>query len=340
MHAQKALLASIIGMATTLIGLDQAHAWGRRGHAIVCETAAYLAAEKSPKAAFLKKHSFDLGYYCNVPDFTWKKGDLYQKEWFNHFMDMEIFERAFKEPSETKIEKPFALDRLEFEKTFPKVGIEAGRAFWRIRELFSELEKHETALAKTDVTALKAEERLKIQAEWLVTAGAIGHYVGDLAQPLHVSENYDGQLSEQKGIHAWFEDDVVDELFIGSVAKGLESDVMTSAARKWRKNGERWMKLPVLTVIEELAQESNKALKELLKIDRKIGRKDLKKAARAYRPMIVEQMALGSIALSTLWQKHVAFDYEGKKFYNFVGEPAWLPYPKAPEAKPTPQQSK
>jgi DNA-directed RNA polymerase specialized sigma24 family protein len=40
----------------------------------------------------------------------------------------------------------------------------------------------------------------------------MGHYVADLAQPLHVTENHDGQLTGQKGLHHWFEENVVDAL--------------------------------------------------------------------------------------------------------------------------------
>jgi hypothetical protein len=54
-------------------------AWGRRGHSIVCQTAAYLASSE-PKGDFLKNHSFDLGYYCNVPDFIWKEPATYSQD--------------------------------------------------------------------------------------------------------------------------------------------------------------------------------------------------------------------------------------------------------------------
>jgi len=39
----------------------------------------------------------------------------------------------------------------------------------------------------------------------LLEAARIGHYVADLHQPLHTTENYDGQLSGNRGIHSRFE---------------------------------------------------------------------------------------------------------------------------------------
>src|SRR4051812_23773632 len=97
-----------IVLFSLLLTYSSAHAWGRRGHSIVCQSAATLASVES-KGKFLKNHSFDIGYYCNVPDFIWKEPSTYALEKSNHFMDMEIFERALKG---SKVEKPYELDRL------------------------------------------------------------------------------------------------------------------------------------------------------------------------------------------------------------------------------------
>ncbi len=39
----------------------------------------------------------------------------------------------------------------------------------------------------------------------LKNSAEIGHYIADAHVPLHTSENYDGQLTGQKGIHAFWE---------------------------------------------------------------------------------------------------------------------------------------
>lgn len=36
-------------------------------------------------------------------------------------------------------------------------------------------------------------------------AADLGHYIGDLHQPLHLTKNYDGQLTNQKGVHSRYE---------------------------------------------------------------------------------------------------------------------------------------
>lgn len=39
----------------------------------------------------------------------------------------------------------------------------------------------------------------------LKNSAELGHYIADAHVPLHASENYDGQLTDQKGIHAFWE---------------------------------------------------------------------------------------------------------------------------------------
>ena len=44
-----------------------------------------------------------------------------------------------------------------------------------------------------------------------LTAADLGHYVGDGFMPLHITANYDGQLTSQKGIHRRYEETMIDQ---------------------------------------------------------------------------------------------------------------------------------
>ena len=289
-----------------------AFAWGRRGHALVNETAAILLADRKLEGAeMLKDRSFDLGYLANVPDLIWKKPETYKQESINHFMDMEIFERAI---PKDKLADAFAMSRAEFEKTYPQVEEKAGRSFWRIREMMAKLETIAAELKKTDLTQ---EKRFAVQLEWLNTAGVMGHYVGDLAQPLHVTENYDGQMTDQKGVHRFFEDVVVDEFGPGELEAAVYKKAKTLKNDLTGKD--------ILVLLEDLATTSNKNIPDLLKIDKKIGRTDVKKAREAYRKMIIDRMALGSLYLAELWSRRLGFKYDGDKFYDFEPSPKFIP---------------
>jgi hypothetical protein len=40
-------------------------------------------------------------------------------------------------------------------------------------------------------------------------ASDLGHYVGDAHQPLHITQNYDGGMSNQRGVHSRYESDLI-----------------------------------------------------------------------------------------------------------------------------------
>lgn len=72
------------------------------------------------------------------------------------------------------------------EKTLQKMGILP----WYIQEMMEKLTKAFREKRKTEILFLAAD---------------LGHYLGDANMPLHTSVNHDGQLTDQKGIHSFFE---------------------------------------------------------------------------------------------------------------------------------------
>ncbi len=318
----------------TFSSTPKAFAWGRTGHDLSARVAAQIVSETT-KRPFYKAHGFDLGYYSNVPDLIWKKPATYDVEWTNHFMDLEIFDREIKKAIEESRfpakEDPFDLSRAAFEAKFPAVPASAGRAFWRIREMEKRLQKTSELLKQKDI--LK-EERHRLQLEWLIVAGTLGHYVSDLSQPLHVTENYDGQMTDQKGIHGHFEDNLVDELW-----PSIDMQVYKEADRIWEKEQNMLAGKTSLALIKELAMSSGKDTEEILKRDKKTPRDDLKKAGEVYRPIIVRRLAAGAVVLAEIWRRHSNWQPNEEKFFSFTGEPAYIEPPKAaPTPTPAPKQ--
>ncbi len=332
-NARRTLALGFI-IAAFSLGSAEALAWGRTGHDLSSRVAAHLVSQSNGKG-FYKSRSFDLGYYGNVPDLIWKKPATYQIEWFNHFMDLEIFEREFKKAIEegrwSAKEDPYELSRSAFDSKFPAIPQSAGRAYWRIRELEKRLSATADLLKQKDI--LK-DERHRLQLEWLVVAGTLGHYVSDLSQPLHVTENYDGQLTDQKGIHAHFEDTLVDELW-----PSIDMQVFKEADRVWAKEQNILAGKTTIALLKELAVTSSKDLDEILKRDKKAPREDLKKSIEIYRPIIVRRMAAGSVVLAEIWRRHSNWQPNEEKFFSFAGEPAYIESPK-PTPTPTPAPKK
>ncbi len=317
----KCILISVLFLIST-----QAFAWGKQGHAIINQTAAYLLAEESDKN-FLREHAFDLEYFSNVPDIIWKQEKTFAVETPQHFMDMEIFERIlkFEKPklfSKSKIKlslklpEALLLDREEFDKKYPEITAKAGRSWWRIRELFDALKKQSQFLADPKISP---KERRELQAKWLVLAGVIGHYVGDLSQPLHCTENYDGQLSGQKGIHSYFEDKMVNLL-----SPQLNAEVFKAAQKLWPKYLKQSQDSSVTVLIAQLTFESQQQVKKLLELDKKNNRKKTIENAKLYKKMIIDQMAIGAVTLADLWSRNLDWKYDGQSFYNFTSTPDYI----------------
>lgn len=304
----------VVGLGCFIFTTQNAWAWGKRGHQTVGEVAAILASLE-PNSEFLRFKSYDMGFYNNVPDIVWKRPATNKSERNEHFMDMEIFDRAFAKKSIT--DDPYKLSRAEFEKKFPEIKSEAGRAFWRVREMVDRLEKITTKLRA--LGNKKSKEKQKLQEEWLVLAGTMGHYIADLSQPLHVSENYDGQLTDQKGVHSYFEDQVVDELYPQVMVK------VTKAAKKaWpdfkKKNAEK----STLELMREMTLQSSGKLKTLLDFDKKGGRKSLNKDAARFEPIVVDSLTSGALVLAEIWRRNLNWQFDsGSRFY-FNGEPSHI----------------
>ncbi|MEC7527428.1 MAG: zinc dependent phospholipase C family protein, partial [Bacteroidota bacterium] len=91
------------------------------------------------------------------------------------------------------------------EDTLKKYGISP----WNIQWMLQKLTK---AFQEKDL-----ERILKYSAE-------LGHYIGDAHVPLHTTENYNGQLTNQKGIHGFWESRIP-ELFYN------EYDFITGKAK-------------------------------------------------------------------------------------------------------------
>ncbi len=304
----------IVLFASTLFFTSSALAWGKRGHEMVGNLSAQLLAKEHPQGKFLLQHSFDMGYYNNVPDLVWKVDpEIYKKEGHQHYLDIEIFERAF---SKKKDESPWNSSRTEFFKKYPDIDNKAGRSPWRIEELSQKLKGITQQLQKK---SLNKKEKHQLQEQWLVTAGVLGHYIADLAQPLHVSENHDGQLSRQKGLHHWFEENIIDDLH-----PSLAEPVFQKARSEWKAFYEKNAKKSPFELSLELAKNSHAALQRVLDIDKKQGRASEAKVSAAYKELAIERLSTGVLYLSLLWSQNLGWDYNGDHFFNFVPAPAYI----------------
>ena len=274
-------------------------AWGPRGHEVVNRSAAELS--KTPLAAFLETNKNRVGTLSLIPDSHWKKPATAENEKPMHFFHWDSYgESAIKD----------RIPNIKFSEVQQSVGfdfvVDNGSAAWRVHSLYVDL-----------VSALKTKD-------WntaLQMIGVMGHYVGDMAQPMHASVDYDGQSIGQPGVHKYFETTLVDRIgrdeLVAAVttrAKGLEIKLVS---------GEHSGAVVVGTIVEE-AVTSHQSLAEVLKHFAKKPYQD-----GPLGDLVQLHLARGAITLALIWDQ--AFNDSGLKASDLpmkplsVANPDWMP---------------
>jgi hypothetical protein len=303
------LTGTLPGFALVFFNVESASAWARRGHSLIAQAAAYNLADEN---VGLKERSFDLEYYSNTPDFIWKDDDKVKSiERTEHFMNLEVFQR------ETKSKKvPFEADRIAFFKKYPSIPVTAGRAYWRVAELSDDFASVTKDLRASDQSDIKKHHEL--QAKWFLLAGIIGHYIGDLSMPLHVSENYDGAMTKQNGIHRYFEGDSVDQIF-----PEIAGEVIRRTKAQWNQFHSAHKDKSAFDMAIELGEDSFAKKNELLELDKIKGR-NLKNASAQYRTLILERLTKSALFLSEIWSRNLGWKFNTDKFFIFTEKPEYI----------------
>jgi len=180
-RARAALVLGAIALALP----SPAAAWGLGAHRWVATRAAELVRERCP--ALVEGRPSVLPAAAVEPD-TVLKGRDGRREAVRHFMNLDHYGpppfRAL--PRDRRAaEARFGRQTIEREGTLPWYGAAVAH---RLRD---ELRHGDLAAAR-------------------VTAGHLAHYAADATMPLHATENHDGQLTRQSGIHRRVETTLVD----------------------------------------------------------------------------------------------------------------------------------
>jgi hypothetical protein len=162
--------------------------WGFYGHKKINRLAVFTL----PKEifSFYKKHIEFITAHAVDPD---KRRYATEGEAPRHYIDIDHYIHTGEDPFDVVPKKwNEAVDKFS-EDTLQAYGIIP----WHINVMINRLTK---AFKEKDLDYI-----LRNSAE-------IGHYIGDASVPLHTTENYNGQMTGQKGIHGFWESRVV-ELF-------------------------------------------------------------------------------------------------------------------------------
>lgn len=154
------------------------YCWGFFGHRLINQYAVFLLPPEM--VSFYKPHLGYLYEHAVDPD---KRRYAVPGEGPKHYIDIDVYGSY-----------PFSELPRKYEEAVAKFGIDSimeyGVVPWAIQDTYQKL-----------VFAFKNQNAALI----LKYSSDLGHYIADSHVPLHASNNHNGQLTGQKGIHAFWE---------------------------------------------------------------------------------------------------------------------------------------
>ena len=177
MKARKVLIVTMI-IILTASAVSFVEGWGFWGHRRINRMAVFVL--PSDLMGFYKNYIEYVTDHAPDPD---KRRNVIKEEAPRHYIDVDHYGLH---PFDSVPEKWEDAVKKFTEDTLQAYGINP----WHIQVMLRRL-----TIAFQDKNVDKI---LKISAD-------IGHYIGDAHVPLHTTENYNGQLTNQKGIHGFWE---------------------------------------------------------------------------------------------------------------------------------------
>ena len=186
---RRVLPLALFALAISVVHPARVNAWGFNGHKFITDRAIeLLPPEIRP---FFQKYRTTVVEHSIDPDTYRTIG--FTEEPPRHFLDMDAY-GAF----------PFKELPHDYNEALAKFGkdtvVKNGLVAWRTEEIYNQLREAFRQLP----TSPYARDNVKL------FSSVMAHYVGDSFQPFHAALNYDGQLTNQLGIHSRFETELFD----------------------------------------------------------------------------------------------------------------------------------
>ncbi len=176
--------------AILVIGLQlPAKTWGFWAHKRINRLAVFTLPPEM--MVFYKKHIEFITEHAVDAD---KRRYASEDEAARHFIDIDHYGTTPLDTAAGHLQKPFELMPRRWDEAVAKFSEDTLKAYgivpWHTERMVYRLQK--------------AFEERQVQRILQVSAD-LGHYIGDGHVPLHTTENYNGQLTNQRGIHGFWE---------------------------------------------------------------------------------------------------------------------------------------
>jgi hypothetical protein len=202
-------LAAVFVIAAALVPAD-ASAWGFTGHRFIMARAIdLLPPELKP---FFEHYRDEIVVRAIDPD-LWR--NVGWEDDPNHFMDFGAREYG---------DYPFTALPRDYDQAIEKFGRRTvernGTLPWRVQEMFGNLRRGFEGFKRGSLYG---------PSDVVLFSAVLGHYIQDAHQPFHATDNHDGQLTGNSGIHARFERDLVEKFQSRLNVKPAKPTAITNA---------------------------------------------------------------------------------------------------------------
>ncbi|HEX7421928.1 MAG TPA: nuclease [Thermoanaerobaculia bacterium] len=270
-----------------LIAATNAFAWGEAGHLMSNEAATLSLPTDMP--SFFYRAFPQLIWLGYQPDRLRGAGpSIDATNLPDHFLNYEMVEGLNLPPDRYKY-----LALLESSGRRAHLGVantEPGFSPWRIAEMTEEL----TAEFRQWRLNQGSAERRAIEGEIISTAGVLGHFVADGANPLHDTENYNGWVMPNPNgyvndcqIHARFETDFVSHsIVVSDVTPKVASPILRT---------------DYFTTALDFIKSSNALVERVYQLDKQNAFSEYGPISPDGKAFVTDRLAAGSSLLRDLW---------------------------------------
>jgi len=245
--------------------------WGEVGHHLIARSAVEILrthpalksktelADTHALKSFLevfKSKQYQEGHVANIPDTYWRNLDQGFSEDGtllgspSHYLDSEELLTLMKLKDSTEPRAKIPLTYAETKKMFPQISSfykTVGSLPWRAQQ-FSDL--YAASLKKQVEAKCDSSKKSELATRISLTfAGLLTHFTGDVSMPYHTTMDHDAIAVGQKGIHSYFEQDLVSELELNNLFAKV-----TERARYLLKAEEPDNSTPPLPILKERAK--------------------------------------------------------------------------------------
>ena len=187
----KLRLVAALAIAASLLPAG-ASAWGFAGHRYMMSRAVdLLPPELKP---FFDRYRDEIVIRAVDPD-LWRNVGWEDEP--HHFLNFGVPQYG---------EYPFKALPRDYDAAIEKFGMATlsrnGTLPWRVEEMFGNLRRTFEGFKRGSLYG---------PSDAILFSAALGHYIQDAHQPLHATNNYDGQLTGNGGLHARFERDLIEK---------------------------------------------------------------------------------------------------------------------------------